>query len=170
MRVKAAIDSTLYWRNLTFGIEDGLVSTVGLLSGIAAANVPKSTIILTGIVLILVEAFSMGIGSFLTEHSVEEMKKHHEVPTGQAITGGIIMLFSYFFAGFIPLFPYWVFAQPQALPVSIIASLFTLVILASISANKFKVNIIKHTIEITILGSIAIGVGVASAQILKGLI
>src|SRR3989338_4103836 len=46
----------VYIRNLIFGVEDSLVSTVDLLSGVAAAGVPRSVIFLTGVVLIFVEA------------------------------------------------------------------------------------------------------------------
>jgi len=60
------------FRNFIFGVEDSLVSTVGLLSGIAAADTSRFTIITTGIVLIFVEAFSMGIGSFLSEETSEQ--------------------------------------------------------------------------------------------------
>ena len=52
-----------YFRNFIFGVEDSLVSTVGLLSGVAIAGVPSRTILLTGVVLILVEAFSMAAGA-----------------------------------------------------------------------------------------------------------
>ena len=62
----------MFLRNTVFGVEDSLVSTVGLLSGIAATgSVSKSFILLTGIVYISVEAFSMAVGSFLSEEFVE---------------------------------------------------------------------------------------------------
>ena len=60
------LKTALYLRNFIFGVEDSLVSTVGLLSGVAVANVDQATIFLTGMVLIFVEAFSMGVGSFPT--------------------------------------------------------------------------------------------------------
>jgi hypothetical protein len=54
----------LYTRNFIFGSEDSLVSTVGLLAGIVSAGIERKEIIISGIVLICVEAFSMSIGSF----------------------------------------------------------------------------------------------------------
>ncbi len=65
-------DRKVYLRNFVFGVEDSLVSTVGLLSGVAAAGVETKTIVLTGVVLIIVEALSMAVGSYLSEYSVEE--------------------------------------------------------------------------------------------------
>ncbi len=61
-----------YLRNFIFGVEDSLVSTVGLLAGVAAAEISAQAILTTGLVLIVVEGFSMGIGSFLTEETTEE--------------------------------------------------------------------------------------------------
>ena len=57
-------------------MEDSLVSTVGLLSGVAVANVPMTTILLTGLILIFVEAISMAAGSFLSEYSAEGYASH----------------------------------------------------------------------------------------------
>ena len=69
---KAAINKkySMIVRNFTFGVEDSLVSTVGLLAGIAFAGVNAGTVVLTGAVLIFVEGFSMAVGSLLSEQSV----------------------------------------------------------------------------------------------------
>jgi len=68
-------DHSHYLRNFIFGVEDSLVSTVGLLAGVAAAAISQSAIVTTGLVLIVVEGFSMGVGSFLTEETTEEMER-----------------------------------------------------------------------------------------------
>src|SRR3989344_3322331 len=95
-----ALRSALYLRNLVFGVEDGLVSTVGLLSGIAIAGVERDTIFLTGMVLIFVEAFSMAAGSFLSEFSAEEYALQREVSGRTPFFNGLIMFWSYLLAGF----------------------------------------------------------------------
>ena len=64
--------SASYIRNFVFGVEDSLVSTVGLLSGVAIAGVEQKYIFITGLILIFVEAFSMAVGSFLSEESAEK--------------------------------------------------------------------------------------------------
>ena len=56
-----------YVRSFAFGVEDGLVSTVGLLAGVSTADVSRRDILITGAILIVVEAFSMATGSFLSE-------------------------------------------------------------------------------------------------------
>lgn len=83
--------SVLYVRNFVFGVEDSLVSTVGLLSGVAMAGVARQTIFLTGVILIFVEAFSMVVGSFFSELSAEEYEKRGYVPIHKSVAGSIIM-------------------------------------------------------------------------------
>jgi len=60
-------------RNAVFGFEDGFVSSVGALVGIAAASQSMSFVIASGLVIVMVEAFSMGVGSFLSEKSGSEL-------------------------------------------------------------------------------------------------
>lgn len=144
-----------------------MVSTVGLLSGIAVASVPRSTIFLTGIILIFVEAFSMGVGSFLSEQSAEEyISKRKSVPSTKSITGAIIMFVSYFASGFIPLFPYIVFPVSLALWLSIALSLASLLALGIISARLFETNVIKSGIRMLLVGGIAVVAGVLVGRII----
>ena len=83
---------SLIIRNFTFGVEDSLVSTVGLLAGIALAGVGRETIVVTGLVLIFVEAFSMGVGSLLSEQSVEEYESSKEVSLAKPGIAALVML------------------------------------------------------------------------------
>lgn len=150
----------LYVRNFIFGVEDSLVSTVGLLSGVAIAGVPRSTILLTGIVLIFVEAFSMAVGSFLSEHSAEEFVNHKVVSIRSSLNGGVIMFFSYFVSGFIPLAPYILAIEVRyAMLLSIGASLAALFMLGALSARIFKINVMHKALEMLIIGGIAVIVG-----------
>ncbi len=158
---------SFFVRNFIFGVEDSLVSTVGLLSGIAVAGVTQKEIFLTGVVLVFVEAFSMGVGSFLSEQSVEEYEKHKEVPAHQSIVGALIMFASYICAGFIPILPYLVFSQIHAFYVSIALSLLALFLLGSISAKFFKIHIIRHGLEMLTVGGIAILVGIAVGMFIQ---
>lgn len=154
-----------YLRNFIFGVEDSLVSTVGLLSGIAIAQTPRATIILSGIVLIFVEAFSMGVGSFLSDHSAEEYKKQKEVSGSGVVKSSLVMFFSYFFTGFIPLAPYLYLEPSLALPISITASLAALFALGIFSAKKFRGSIWRKGLEMLLVGGFAIAIGVIVGSI-----
>ncbi|MFH0857388.1 MAG: VIT1/CCC1 transporter family protein [Candidatus Magasanikbacteria bacterium] len=75
-------------RELVFGMEDGMVSTFGSITGIAIATSDPFTIILSGTVIIWVESVSMSVGTYLSsksEYSIdrriieeekEELKKY----------------------------------------------------------------------------------------------
>lgn len=154
----------LFLRNLVFGVEDGLVSTVGLLSGIAIAGVDRETIFLTGVVLIFVEAFSMAAGSFLSEASVEEMDGGKDDTQGSLVAGAI-MFASYFVAGFVPLFPYILVPVAQAFWISIATSVIVLLLLGYWSGRRTK-NAWEKALRMGLVGGLAILVGAASGSFL----
>lgn len=154
-----------YVRNIIFGVEDGLVSTVGLLAGIASGGVPKAAIVLTGLVLIMVEAFSMGVGSLLSEHSVEEYESRREVSMTGSLGASVLMFFSYVLAGLLPLLPYLFVAERSAMWVSVGLTLVALFMLGAISARYFHIRQIRHGLEMLILGGMAIGLGILVAKI-----
>jgi len=156
-----------YARNFIFGVEDSLVSTVGLLAGIASAGVSKPGILTAGIVLIFVEAFSMAVGSFLSEQSVAEYVARSSVKIGQAVRGGSVMFFSYFVSGFIPLFPYILWEVRQAFWISIILSLAALFLLGFVSAKAFHTNILRSGFRMLLVGGFAILVGVVVGNFLN---
>ncbi len=154
-RIKAS-----YLRNFVFGVEDSLVSTVGLISGVAAAGVSRGTIITTGIVLVFVEAFSMAVGSFLSEESAEQYLHKGEADTTHSPVTAIIMFISYFISGFIPLFPYTLWQVSSAFWLSIGFSLIALFALGFVSGKMSHSSAWKTAVKMTVFGGIAIGLGV----------
>ncbi len=153
----------LHLRNLVFGVEDGIVSTVGLLSGIAIASVPRSTILLTGVVLIFVEAISMAAGSFLSEASVDDLSE--ESSPKASVSAGAIMFASYFAAGFVPLMPYLFLEVGQAFAVSVLASLLTLFALGYWSGRGSR-KPMKKALRMMLVGGAAIVVGILAGSLL----
>jgi VIT1/CCC1 family predicted Fe2+/Mn2+ transporter len=62
-------------REVVFGAEDGMVSTLGALTGIAVGTSHHLTVVLAGFVIVLVESISMAIGSYLSAKSVKEVEE-----------------------------------------------------------------------------------------------
>lgn len=58
---------------VVFGMQDGMVSTLGSIAGIAIGSQNHHTVILAGFVIIAVESISMGIGSYVSNRSAEEV-------------------------------------------------------------------------------------------------
>ncbi len=157
----------LYVRNIIFGISDSLVSTVGLLSGIDVSGTSRQIIILTGVVYAFVEAFSMAVGSFLSEESTEEYDIKGEVPDGKPFVAGTVMFVSFILASFIPIVPYIFAGLTEALWLSIVLSMAALFVVGIVSARIVKVHVIKHAVQMALLGGAAIIIGVVVGKFIK---
>lgn len=153
--------SALYLRTVIFGINDSLVSTVGFLAGISVAGVPRSTIILTGIIYALVEAFSMAMGDFLSEESAEEYMSHSNVSDRPSVIAAVLMFISCVFASLIPLIPYIIFTSSTALIVSVCLSILSLFIVGMLSARFSRLPMLWRGARMALLGGAAIVMGVA---------
>jgi len=158
--MKSTSASIAYFRNFVFGVEDSLVSTVGLLSGVAIAGMPVKQIFVTGIVLIFVEAISMAAGSFLSESSAEELETRSEKTSKKSYLSSLVMFISYFISGFIPLIPYILFPVTLAFWVSIGVSVAALALLGVLGAKLSKTRMATSAFRMVFVGGLAIGVGV----------
>ncbi len=61
------------FRAAVFGANDGLVSNLALVIGVAAAGVPSATVLLTGLAGLFAGALSMGAGEFISVRSQREL-------------------------------------------------------------------------------------------------
>ena len=59
-------------REAVFGLQDGLISTMGALTGIAAGTQSGEAVVVAGFVIIAVESLSMAAGSYLSSKSQRE--------------------------------------------------------------------------------------------------
>lgn len=64
-----------YAREVVFGMQDGMVSTLGALTGIAIGSQDAFTVILAGLAIIAVESVSMSIGSYTSSLSEKNITK-----------------------------------------------------------------------------------------------
>lgn len=60
-------------REIIFGMQDGMVSTLGAITGIAIGSGDKFVILLAGMAIISVESISMGIGSYTSARSEKKL-------------------------------------------------------------------------------------------------
>ena len=150
-----------YLRNILFGAEDSLVSTVGVLFGVATAYVSKKEILLTGLIIISVEALSMGVGSFLSETSTNEAYAK-TAKRDKPLADGILMFLSYFGSGFVVLAPYMFFYGDVAKYTSLGLGMLALFILGYAPAKN-----IKSAIRMIVLGTSAVLVGFVVAYVFK---
>lgn len=70
---KQVIESRSRIREFVFGIQDGLISTVGLLAGIQGATENNVVVIITGLTAMFSGAISMAAGSYLSSKAQKEI-------------------------------------------------------------------------------------------------
>lgn len=158
-----------YLRAIVFGITDSLVSTVGLLAGIAVAGSPHKTLVLTGIIYAFVEAFSMAVGNFLSEESAAEYVSQMEVRDRGPVLSAFLMFVTFVVASFIPLAPYFFLSDPYALPASVFVSIAALFIAGAASARFSKLPILVRGVRMALLGGSAILIGVCVGFLVPGI-
>lgn len=111
-------------REIVFGLEDSLVSTLGAVTGIALATSNRDFVILSGVIMVTVEAASMSAGSYLSEESAEDAQRALGVRDAKKaeatplVAAGVMALF-YLLGGAIPLAPYILLSMHWAIPTSI---------------------------------------------------
>lgn len=154
-------------RNIIFGMSDSLVSTVGLLAGIDITGTSRHIIIATGIIYALVEGFSMAVGSFLSEESVEEFDVKKTVALTDSVTGALVMFVVFVLTAFIPLLPYVYFSLTSALWFSILFSILALFIVGIVSAKLSKISVLRRGLTMASLGAAAIVIGVLVGKFMK---
>ncbi len=156
-----------YMRSFVFGVEDSVVSTVGLVSGIAFVGTGRSIILVTGFILVFVEAFSMAVGDLVSDNTVREIKTHHETPLMKSLAPAVVMFFSYLFSGFAVLIPYVVFSPESALPISIVLSLLLLFALGLLGGKLSGTSLMRNGFTMASVGGVAILIGIGAGYLLE---
>ncbi|HEY7168499.1 MAG TPA: VIT1/CCC1 transporter family protein [Candidatus Binatia bacterium] len=70
---KEIIEGRARVREFVFGIQDGLISTVGLLTGVQGATESNTVVVITGLTAMFAGAVSMSAGSYLSSSAEKEI-------------------------------------------------------------------------------------------------
>jgi len=70
---KEALQRRIRAREFVFGIQDGLLSTVGLLSGVSAATQDRRVLVITGVAAGVTGGISMATGSYLAARTERDI-------------------------------------------------------------------------------------------------
>lgn len=155
-----------YLRSGLFGIQDGLVSTTGVVVGISTGIEDKAIIILASLVAVTVEASSMAAGQYSSEKAVHQMDKEGK-HTDSLIVGALVMLFGYLLGGVVPIIPTIIFSQPQARIYAVVAAFLGLFILGYVKGHIVEHKPLRSALELFITGSIATAIGLLVGHIFK---
>ncbi|MEX0594526.1 MAG: VIT1/CCC1 transporter family protein [Patescibacteria group bacterium] len=156
-----------FLRNSIFGAEDSLVSTVGLLSGVSFAGLSSREIVVSGVILIVVEALSMGAGTYIADDSTNQLETVKSERENQ-LYNAVVMFISYVLVGLIPLSPYLLGGDTRiAFYYSLGATLFALFCLGIFRGFYVGRSIWKSAVKIALIGSVTAGVGIAVGLLLR---
>ncbi len=151
-------------REIVFGLEDSLVSTLGAVTGIAAGAGSTYMVILSGLVLVSVESLSMAAGSYLSSKSVAEVLPVMEGEEGRAevrhirpLRNGIVMGVFYVLGGMVPLVPYFLLPIDLAYGPSILATGLCLFALGAWTSKLAKRPLTRGGMEMV---SVSLGAAV----------
>lgn len=149
-----------------FGLQDGLVSTTGVVVGISSGVENKAIIILAAFVAVTVEATSMAAGQYSSEkavHQIDKTGKH----TDNLFLGALIMFFSYLAGGLVPILPTVFIPQPDARIFSIIFAFIGLFLVGFVKGKVVAHKPLRSALELFVIGAIATSIGLIVGQLLK---
>lgn len=155
-----------YLRSLMFGLQDGIVSTTGVVVGISTGINNKEIIILAALVAVTVEASSMAAGQYSSEKAVHQMDKNGK-HTDNLYIGALIMFIAYFIGGAFSIVPTIIFSQPIARVLAIASALTGLFIIGYLKGYLVEHKPLRSAIELFVIGSITTIIGVIVGYLLK---
>jgi vacuolar iron transporter family protein len=100
-----------YLPDLIYGANDGIVTTLAVISGVVGASLSARVILILGFANLLADGFSMGASNVLARRSETEMQ-----PLKLAATHGVATFLGFVLAGFLPLTAYLIPSIPSPIP------------------------------------------------------
>jgi len=155
-----------YLRSAFFGLQDGLVSTTGVVVGISAGVNDKAIVILASLVAVTVEASSMAAGQYSSEKAVHQMDKTGK-HTDSLLIGALIMFFAYLGAGMIPILPVIIIGPPVSSYLGVTMALIGLFVIGWARGHITGEKPLRNAIELFIIGGTATAVGLIVGYFLK---
>ena len=154
-----------YLRSIVFGLQDGLVSTTGVVVGVSVAVADRRFILLSAFITIAVEALSMASGQYLSEKSVHDLpnSRHRD----NLFLGSLFMFFSYIVGGVVPIIPILLGFVSFTPYLSIYYAFVGLFILGFAKAKIFGGQTLKSSLEMLLVGGLSVIIGVTIGSLFK---
>jgi VIT1/CCC1 family predicted Fe2+/Mn2+ transporter len=177
LREKLKIHFEDYLREFVYGAIDGTVTTFAVVAGATGAGFGVGVVIVLGFANLIADGFSMGIGSYLSSKSAQEVAKKKgsdseddASPTlnglttfGAFVVIGIVPLLSYTYAAIFDV----TLSNQFVISASLTAAAFVLIGL--LKSHIAKTSKIRGVFETLILGTAAASVAYLVGKLLDGL-
>ncbi len=155
-----------YLRSLMFGLQDGLVSTTGVVVGISAGISDKEVIVLAALVAVLVEATSMAAGQYSSEKAVHQLDRGGR-HTDSLLAGAAIMFVAYIAGGLFSIIPTILLNRPEAQIVAVLSAFAGLFVVGLVKGKLVDQPPLRSGVELFVIGAIATSIGLAVGFYLK---
>lgn len=167
-----------YLSEFVYGGIDGAVTTFAVVAGATGARFDIKIVLVLGFANLIADGFSMGVGSYLSTKSEQELmakKGESTAPKPSPIINGIATYMAFVLVGFVPLMAYLVdFIFSLGLHnVFLVASLLTACAFIGIGVLKSRVAhtpIRRSIIETVLLGTIAASLAYVLGDVLERVI
>jgi VIT1/CCC1 family predicted Fe2+/Mn2+ transporter len=157
-----------YLPDLIFGANDGIVTTLAVVSGVVGASLSSTVILILGFANLLADGFSMGASNVLSRRSDTQ----RSLPAlSTAARHGLATFIGFVVAGLVPLLAYlWPLLQSMQFEAALVLALTTLFVVGASRAFFTDRDWLLSGLEMLLLGglaaSIAYGVGATAATII----
>ncbi len=173
-------------RHFVFGVEDGLVSTLGVITGVSTGAADTNFVILAGLAAAFTGATSMAAGTFL---STKSQKDYYDRLLGSKIKGidgverkemralhaehenplraAIVIWVSFMLSALVPILPFYFAEAPLASLLALIFTTAALFIFGATRALYTKRKWYYGAFEMVAIGLLAAAVGFAVGSIFR---
>lgn len=146
-----------YLPDLIYGANDGIVTTLAIISGVVGASLPVRVILILGFANLVADGFSMGASNFLSKRT--GMKASERPSLLEATRHGSATFAGFVIAGFVPLLAYLLppfLADRFVLAVCL--ALLTLFVVGASRGFFSDIRWLRAGLEMLVLGALATAV------------
>jgi predicted membrane protein (TIGR00267 family) len=124
-----------------------------VVTGIASGTSSQQLVILSGFILVIVEAVSMAAGTYLSNKADLELQRlrRHRNHRGTPVFGSLVMGVAYIVGGAVPLSPYFLVPLGPGLWLSILSTALVLFIIGFFKGQITRTPKVKSGLEMVIV-------------------
>lgn len=147
------------YRETIFGLEDSIVSTLGVVVGIAAGTDSRYIVILSALVVLVVESLSMTAGTYLSNKSQMELDlasgrhgflgRRHLI--SKSVSASLFMGISYILGGVISVLPFFFFSPLAAIVPAVVLSVTLLFSIGFVKGKMARINPLRSGLEMSLV-------------------
>lgn len=158
-----------YLSDLIYGANDGIVTTLAIVSGVVGAALPAHTILILGFANLIADGFSMGASNFLSQRTGMEASERPGVLV--ATQHGSATFLGFVTAGVVPLLAYLIPGiVADRFLAAVLLALLTLFVVGASRAFFSDVRWLRAGLEMLFIGALAAAVAYGIGALGAGLV